>query len=440
VPREGAETSAIDAWSDIDRLGLYVHVPFCETRCSFCEYTVTKRAEHAFAKDYLDALLGELHLYREAVGMAGRELCGLDIGGGTPSFLPPEHIDRVLAEVRSVFVFSGDSDISIETTPKIAASDASKIAAYRRAGIDRISMGIQVVQPDLLSLLNRDTNGVEHHRKAVENIRAAGFERLNVDLMYGFRGQSLESWRATLEHAVALEPEYITLYQMRYKLTRISHHASDVTLDDLRPMARLAKSLLLDAGYDASPGKTTYSRVKGDVGTSSYLARRVKDGMPYLGLGLGAQSFTHTTIAYNDGAAGKNLAPYSKSVSEGRLPIQDLYVLPTVQVMAKMCSVSFYFGGIHLPSFRNKFGITLEEAFPDVVDFLLREGFMEFRGDDFRLTAKGVDVKSGVHALFYAPSIQAHLLDRDPGAARDLEHNRKRAERTAESKLVHAYV
>src|SRR5690606_36962564 len=161
--------------------------------------------------------------------------------------------------------------------------------------------------------------------------RAAGFARLNLDLMYGFADQSLDSWRATLEHAIALAPEYITLYRMRYKLTRISHQAEAVTLAQIRPMSALAKQLLREAGYHANPGKTTYSRIRGDVGTSSYLARRVQTGIPYLGLGLGSQTFTHTSIAYNDGAAGKPLRPYLVYVDAARLPIQGHYDRPSSQ-------------------------------------------------------------------------------------------------------------
>jgi oxygen-independent coproporphyrinogen-3 oxidase len=304
------------------------------------------------------------------------------------------------------------------------------MAAYRRLGIDRISMGLQVIQPDLLKMLNRSANGAEQHRLAAQNIRDAGFRRLNVDLMYGFAAQDLAGWRATLQHAIGLEPEYITLYRMRYKLTRISHQAPSVTLDQVRPMIRLAKAMLGDAGFHATAGKTTYSRIPGDVGTSSYLARRVIDGMPYLGLGLGAQSLTHTTISYNDGAVAKNLLPYRRSIAAGRLPLQDLYDLPARQMMGKMCAVSFYFGEIDAAAFRSKFGVPLEAVFADEIDFLLRQGLMERTPRSLRLTAEGALNGNGVIALFFAPSIQRYLIDRDPDRADDLQRHRARAERT----------
>jgi oxygen-independent coproporphyrinogen-3 oxidase len=417
------------AFAGVDGLCLYAHVPFCETRCSFCEYTVVKPGEAPLAGRYMGAMLEELGLYRAMLG--GRTLHGFDIGGGTPSFVDACEIERLVGAVRAGFAFAPGSDISIETTPRIAAAEPGKLAAYRACGIGRISMGVQVIQPDLLRVLNRSGNGVEHHFAARDNIRGAGFTRFNIDLMYGFHGQSCASWEATLRHAIELGPEYITLYRMRYKLTRISHQARGVRLEDVGPLQKLAKSILSAAGYRANPGKTTYSRVAGDVGTSSYLARRVIEGMPYLGIGLGAQTFTHTTISYNDGAVGKNLSPYLRSVAAARPPIQDLYDLPLRQMSGKMCAVSFYFGEIDRGSFRAKFGVPLEEVYGDEIAFVLGRGLMEQTERALSLTPDGVEQLPGVIALFFAPSIQGYLVSRDPDTADDMDRNERLALRVA---------
>jgi oxygen-independent coproporphyrinogen-3 oxidase len=419
------------SFSGFADLCLYVHVPFCETRCSFCEYTVVGKDEREQTETYVDALLRELELYDRAIEIGERRFHGLDIGGGTPAYLSAGQIERILATIHTKVRFAPGSDISIETTPKLAAEDPAKIASYRALGIERISMGLQVIQPDLLRVLNRAENGIEHHHRAVEAIRKAGFARLNLDLMYGFADQSLDSWRATLEHAIALAPEYITLYRMRYKLTRISHQADAVTLAHIRPMSALAKQLLREAGYHANPGKTTWSKIPGDVGTSSYLARRVQDGIPYLGLGLGSQTFTHTTIAYNDGAAGKQLRPYLESVAADRLPIQDLYQLPARHMMGKMCAVSFYFGEIRRAPFLAKFGVPLEQVFADELEFLCTRGLMELSDDALSLTDEGTHWTNGIIPLFAAPSIQGYLIERDPAQADDFARNRKLAMRVA---------
>jgi oxygen-independent coproporphyrinogen-3 oxidase len=411
--RKRAEQRALAAasYADIDDLCLYAHIPFCEKRCFYCEYTVVDRGENGATRAYMDRLGAELALYADLFGSHRKTLHGFDIGGGTPSYVAPELIQRLVWQVWETFRIAPGTTISIKTTPRIAAAAPETLEAFRQVGIGRISMGIQVTQPDLLRALNRDGNEIRHNLEATENIRAAGFERFNVDLMYGFAGQSDASWQATLAHAIGLAPEYITLYRMRYKLTRISHQAAQVALAQVRAQEALARQMLAVAGYRANPGKNTFSRIEGDPGTSDYLTRRVVAGMPYLGIGLGAQSLTETTISYNDGAAGKALAPYFESVDGGRLPLQDLYHLPLAHLMAKMICVSFYFGEVHMPSFQRKFGTTLAAAFPAEVAFAREQGLMQEAGETLRMTEAGARQFAGLCALFHAPSVKAYLLE-----------------------------
>ncbi len=435
VERERHGAVAARAFGGIDDLCLYAHVPFCEVRCAYCEYTVVSGPDLTATDPYMDRLQRELDLWVDLLG-SGRTLHGFDIGGGTPAFVDARRIAELVERVHTRFRLAPPSEgrvspsgygISIETTPKIAAAEPDKLRAYRAAGIDRVSMGVQVIQPDLLRVLSRDGNGAELHRRAVDHVRAAGFGRLNLDVMYGFASQSLAGVEATIRHTLALEPEYITLYRMRYKLTRISHEAGQVELEAVRAQAALAKQLLRDAGYHATPGKNTFSKVPDDVGTSEYLTRRVVEGMPYLGIGLGAQSFTHQTISYGDGAVGKNLLPYFRSVDAGRLPLQDLYDLPATQMMAKFVAVAFYFGEIDRAAFHAKFGVSVVEAFPAEVAFVLERGLMEHTDRALRLTPEGARHFHGVIALFFAPSVQRYLVARDPIAAEDMHRARGRA-------------
>jgi oxygen-independent coproporphyrinogen-3 oxidase len=433
VKRDAHRQLVTEAFQGLDDICLYAHIPFCEVRCSFCEYTVVGKDQLGDTRAYMDRLHGELALYRDLLDTRGRTVHGFDIGGGTPAFVDSQMIADLVADAKQSFAFSPDgAGISIETTPRLAAAQPKKLRDYLACGIDRVSMGIQVIQPDLLRFLNRDGNGVEHHYIAAANIREAGFRKFNVDLMYGFAQQSLESWRATLEHAIALEPEYITLYRMRYKLTRISHQADQVQIANVRAQARLSKLVLAEAGYVANPGKNTYSRVKDDNGTSAYITRRVVGGMPYLGLGLGAQTFTHRTVSYNDGAAGKDLAPYLKSVDQGQLPIQDLYDLPRCQMMAKMIGVSLYFGEVNRQAFLDKFEIAIEQAYRHEVDYLLKNRYMEWTEKALSMTASGAEHFSGVVALFHAPSVKSYLVGRDPATATDMHRNRKLADKVAQ--------
>lgn len=410
-PPERYGTLLKEAFGVGDRMCLYAHIPFCERRCAFCEYTVVDAHDENVESDYHEALLIELDLYSDLLESGRKKLAGFDIGGGTPSFIDPKRIEELVNRVTRNFRLAAGFGMSIETTPKIAALLPERLSAYRSFGIERISMGLQMINPRLLREYGRDINKVGYNRRAVENIRRAGFERFNIDLMYGFAKQKTEDFRRTIEVTIGLEPEYITLYRMRYKGTRIAHEMADMDLGRVVEMYETACTLLNAAGYEANPGKNGFSRVKGDVGTSEYLAERVVRSTPYLGLGLGAQTFTNNILAYNHGAATKRMDHYLKATRAGELPIQDLYHLPPGEAMAKMISVSFYFGEILLEAFRNRFGVELEQRFPDEIAYVLRRGLMEYHGNTLRLTSEGARVFNGVIALFYSDRVKEYLLD-----------------------------
>jgi oxygen-independent coproporphyrinogen-3 oxidase len=410
APKNEVESMVTSAWQGVGALGLYVHVPFCKARCRYCEYTVVERTENEAEDIYFDALLHEFDLYRRRLDTTRKTLIGFDIGGGTPAFVKPANIRRVVEAARASFHFRPGMVISIETTPIIADQDPAKIRAFKGMGIDRISMGVQTTHFKLAQSLGREYEGLTMLESAVRNIRDAGFRRFNVDLMYGFADQSPETWRTTVEQTIGLGPEYITLYQMRYKGTRIQDQAASVTRQSVNELEAIARELLLAAGYAGTPGKNTYSQVPGDVGTSDYLTERVIKGTPYLGLGLGAQSLSHHTLSYNMGAASKSLKPYLRAVDGGQLPIQDIYHLPLEAAMAKMIAVSFYFGEIHREHFQAKFGVRLEDHFHHEVDFVLQRGLMEVVGPYLRLTPHGAEHFNGVVALFYAGAVKEYLV------------------------------
>ena len=413
IRRADFERSSTEAWQAVDTLGLYVHIPFCRQRCNFCEYTVINPADNARHEDaYFDLLLQEMALYSRLLTTRKKTLTGFDIGGGTPALARVKNIERVINAAHRHFQWQSGMQLSIETTPRIAAEQPEKMMALRQMGIERISMGVQVTQLRLAQQLGRQYKGFDNLQQAVANIRAADFEKFNIDLMYGFAGQSVESWRDSVEKSLELQADYITLYRMRYKGTGLQDEASAVTLETINQMKSAANEVFHEAGYIAPPGKNTYSRRPNDVGTSDYLTNRVISGEPYLGLGLGAQSLSHHTLAYNRGAGPKRIEPYAKYVAAGQLPIQDLYHMPPVVSMAKMISVSFYFGEINLVHFRQKFGLALEQQYPAEVAFVLEDGLMAYRGDCLSLTAHGAKQYNGIIALFYAPAVKHHLLHR----------------------------
>lgn len=198
-------------------LCLYVHVPFCQARCKFCEYVVMDNPSEKDPETYVEYLLKEIDMYREIIN--DKLIVGYDLGGGTPSYLSIDNLTKITNSIKR-FNLEDEMYLSIETTPVIAANDFDKIKAIKNLGYNRISMGFQTVSEKLLESLERE-GSKSIYEKAVENIRKAGFDRLNVDLMYGFLNQSDEDFANTIKYTIALEPEFVTLYRNRYKGTKL---------------------------------------------------------------------------------------------------------------------------------------------------------------------------------------------------------------------------
>ena len=380
-------------------LCLYVHVPFCQSRCRFCEYVVLDRPGPDDADNYVDHLLKEIEMYRQMI--ADKPIAGYDLGGGTPSYLSVDNLKRITDSIRK-FNLNDGIYMSIETTPVIAAKDPEKIKAIRDMGYNRISMGFQTVSEKLLESLGREGSKFIYEQ-AVDNIRKAGFDRLNIDLMYGFLNQSDDDFANTIKYTIALGPEFITLYRNRYKGTKLEAESQGVTLYKVNRQYDIAYNLLKKAGYIANNGKNTFSRIPGDMGTSSYLTKRVIDATSYVGLGLGAQSFVGNYLAYNLGCADHKLQKYFDAIDNGILPINDIADMPVEEVRAKAISVMFYFGFISMSSYKARFNEDFREVFKTQIDFLEKNSLMQFvDSDTFMLTDYGAAHLYGIIPLFYS--------------------------------------
>ncbi len=397
-------------WAKAKELSLYVHIPFCQVRCRFCEYAVLEKAHLDTENLYVSLLLKEIEMYKAIV--KDKPIVGYDMGGGTPTKLSINDLQKITDVLTSSFNFKKDVVFSIETTPVIAAREPEKIAAIYKMGYKRISMGIQTISEKLLNELGRE--GTTHiYEKAVNNIRKAGFSMFNIDLMYGFLHQSEDDFENTIRYAIGLKPEYITLYRNRYKGTKLEKEAGGVSLYKIISQYRLAYQLLTENGYAANVGKNTFSRINDDYGTSDYLTKRVIYGTPYVGMGLGAQSFGIDYLAYNEGAASKQLARYKKKVENGEIPIQDIYSLPVAESISKMVSVAFYFAFVDLKAFKDRFDLSFSERFKEEIDFVLREGLMEMDKNEERivLTSRGADYINGIIPLFYSDESKKELVE-----------------------------
>ena len=226
--------------------GVYVHIPFCASRCDYCDFATWTDRDH-LVDAYVAACVADL----EQRGARGELVPATSVffGGGTPSLLPAGDLVRILDAVPR----ASDAEVTVECNPD--SVDVAKLAAYRDAGVNRLSFGVQSMRTHVLVALGR-THDPDNVQRAVESARAAGFERFNLDLIYGTPGETLDDWCATLEGALALDPPHVSAYALTVEPAtalgrRVAAGAQPGPDDDDQADKYLrADELLTDAGLD----------------------------------------------------------------------------------------------------------------------------------------------------------------------------------------------
>jgi oxygen-independent coproporphyrinogen-3 oxidase len=293
-----------EVWADEarDALFLYLHVPFCEMRCGFCNLFTAANPRDEVAEQYVAALGRQARRVREAIGPA--RVARMAVGGGTPTYLTAAQLERVFHLAGEYFGASGDVvPTSVETSPRTAGPD--KLAVLRDFGVRRVSIGVQSFVEAEVGASGRAQKN-EWVSAAIERIRDFGFETLNLDLIYGLPGQRVNSWAASLAAALKWRPEELYLYPLYVRpltgLDRWGKQAEDLLRLECY---RRGREVLLGEGYEQVSMRMFRRRDserRSDAGTE-YCCQ--DDGM--VGLGCGARSYTrslHYSSEYAVGAAG----------------------------------------------------------------------------------------------------------------------------------------
>jgi oxygen-independent coproporphyrinogen III oxidase len=268
---------------------LYLHIPFCRHKCGYCDFNAYARLD-GLMEPYVSALERELGYAAERFPF--ESLSTVYFGGGTPSLLPAESISRILEVVRTRFGLSPDAEVTLEANP--ASTDSSKLAAWRRAGVNRLSIGVQGFDPRALAVLERRTDGSQA-RRAVQQAREAGFQNLSLDLIYAVPFQTVESWHSTLRQAVDLEPEHLSCYCLTVEegtpLHRRLRHGQlpAVDPDDQWTFLERCRSELTGAGYQRYE-VSSWSR----PGFESRHNQSYWSCRPVYGAGCGAHSYSRS--------------------------------------------------------------------------------------------------------------------------------------------------
>ena len=370
---------------------LYLHMPFCVRKCAYCDFL-------SFPTDQETQNLYTRRL-REDIDAMGKKYGDIPvdtifIGGGTPSVPDSALIVGIMEHVRKAFHVAEGAEISMEANPGTVTRE--KLTDYRRAGINRLSFGLQSANDRELKLLGRIHTWAEF-LESFYLARECGFMNINIDLMSALPGQTRESWKDTLKRVTDLNPEHISAYSLiiedgtpfgeKYGSEEGRKLLPDE--DSEREMYHETKRFLRDCGYEryeisnyAKPGRACRHNI-------GYWT-----GLPYLGLGLGASS-------YMDGCRFAVNSDMKQYLEEKPGMFTDVEKLTKKDMEEEF----FYVGlrmtaGVSLPEFERRFGVSAKDVYPGLMEMFVEEKAAVFQGDRFVLTDYGLDVSNYIMAQF----------------------------------------
>ena len=370
--------------------GLYVHIPFCAKRCHYCDFNTYEGME-GLAPDYVEALKRDLEL---AAGPA-QPLRSVFFGGGTPSLLSAPQIKEILDAVRARCGLLPNAEITLEANPGTA--DLAKFAGFRAAGVNRLSFGFQAKQDKHLLALGRIHDAAQSG-EAWRLARAAGFDNLSLDLMFGLPEQSAEEWRESLQWALAFRPEHLSFYGLTIESgTRYHYLQSQGQLplpgEDLQAdmyaegIQRLAAAGLgqYEISNFAKPGRES-------VHNRLYWRNRET-----LGIGAGAWSY----VAGNRFMREKNPPLYMEAIRQGRIPATENEHLEGLEARGE----AIYLGlrmleGIDLEAWKSEKGLDLMGEFAAPAEEMLALGLLAQTENRLHLTPKGLPLANRVFSAF----------------------------------------
>jgi oxygen-independent coproporphyrinogen-3 oxidase len=373
--------------------GLYVHVPFCIRKCLYCDFI-----SYADSPDqttaYTQDLLAEMRFYACMKEFQTTRFTTLFIGGGTPTLLPVSHLEQIIHTAVELSV-TPPIEITIEANPGTVT--LASLQTLRQIGVNRLSLGVQSFNDQLLKVLGRIHTTTEAVT-AVRWARQAGFTNINMDLMFALPGQSLLQWQATLNAALELQPEHISCYSLIVE--------EDTPFGQLR-----AKGALRLPSEDLEAEMYEYALQRlNDVGYEHYeISNFARPGYrcqhnqiywryaPYLGLGCGAHSYWGSERWANV----NSLREYRQLIQQGRLPVAERYVLTKDDQMDEYMMLGLRMrDGVSAQDFHHQFGCQLTAIYGTQLEKLQSYGLVHYDGDRCYLTKRGLLLGNQVFAAF----------------------------------------
>ncbi|MEK6531180.1 MAG: radical SAM family heme chaperone HemW [Deltaproteobacteria bacterium] len=388
-------------------LSVYVHVPFCISKCPYCDFASVAGGQ-APEKKYVECLLNELRGVVRHEGLKDKMVASVYFGGGTPTLFSPDSFSRLLGGIGRLFSVLRHAEITIEANPDTI--DLKRLKAFKDAGINRLSLGIQSLDNDALKTLGR-THDAEKTIEAFLSARDAGFANIGVDLIFGVPGQGLDAWGHTLSGVLNLKPEHVSTYGLTFEKGTPFHRALTQGAFENRPQedeeARMfltARGMLKDSNYNHY-----------EISNFSLSGReclhnlRCWLGLDYVGVGVGAHSYFSGRPGWGRRCWNfRDIGQYMTGIERQGLArdAQEGLTKEESMIEAMMLGLRMPGHGINAGDFALRFGLSPEYAFREM-DALCQDGLLVKNSGSILLTERGILISDEIFARL-AVGLNAH--------------------------------
>ena len=373
-------------------IGIYIHIPFCKAKCFYCDFN-SFACRDDLVPAYFSALKKEIALYSEK--LKGYNIKSVFIGGGTPSSVDAQYIYEVVNLLYKELDIDKEAEISIETNPGTLTEE--KLKSYKALGINRLSMGLQAWQDSILESLGRIHTAKEFEQN-FKMARRIGFDNINVDLIFGIPGQTLEDWRHTLEKVTSLEPEHLSCYSLKIEEGTVFGDRFErgelVPLDDNidREMYNFCKDFLFQKGYKHY--EISNFAKEGYRCRHNLIYWKAEE---YVGLGAGAHSFFEST-RFNNVYDPESYIDYIKN---GKEVSENFEYIDSKESMGEFMILGLrLIDGISMEDFKTRFNEEIGNVYGSQIDKMVKKGLLIVKDGRVVLSSSGLDYANQVFMEF----------------------------------------
>jgi oxygen-independent coproporphyrinogen-3 oxidase len=383
-------------------LGLYFHIPFCRKRCNFCYFKVYTDKDNSEINQYIEALVHELKLYAKKPKLQSRSLDFVYFGGGTPSYLSVEQLETLSEQTQQIISWGSAKEISFEAEP--GTLNYQKLAAIKKLGTTRLSLGVESFSDHILTANNRSHEN-KHILSSYEKARELDFAQINIDLIAGLQEETDASWNKSIQKTVELAPDSVTIYQLEIPLNTILYKQIQTSQTQAIPLhswdtkaewVKRAFAMLEEAGYTQT---SAYTAVKQPDSHQFLYRNALWHGADLLALGVASFGHIAGSLYQNE----KEFSHYINTIKAGMLPVHRSYELTHDEAMVRELILQLKLGRVSFEYFKAKFGVDVNALFKVQLEALEQQRFIRIDNQGIVVESTGLLKVDDWLKRFYLP-------------------------------------